>query len=137
MRPADRAPVRVSGRRTSVSTQAARTDPLRRLEPLRFVADPTDVRAAVLAVLARSSRLRVLERDDASVHAVERSAWLRIPTDIEIRIDGPAGLLHLTMTVPLVLGQRSHPRVRGTQLLARIGVELRGGGAVTRYGGSG
>ena len=113
------------GRRPCVSTQASRTDPLQRIEPLAFAADATHVRAAVLEVLGRTPRLRILERDDASVHAVVRSRWLRIPSDVELRIDAPAGLVHLRVSTPLALREASHPRGRALDLLARFDATIR------------
>jgi len=123
----DRLALTPCGRGPCVSTRASRTDPLRRIEPLAFVADVRDVRDAVLQVLDATPRLRVLERDDVSVHAVARSTWLRIPSDIELRIDGSAGIVHLRVATPLALRGRSHPRARALDLLARIEVALRAG----------
>lgn len=113
------------GRRPCVSTQASRTDPLRRIEPLVFRAEVPHVRAAVLAVLGRTPRLRILERDDVSVHAVGRTAWLRLPIDVELRIDGDAGAVHLRVTAPLVLREQTHPRAYAADLLARIDTAIR------------
>lgn len=115
------------GRGPCVSTGAARTDPLRRIEPLPFVADPGDVRAAVLHVLGSVPRLRILERDDVSVHAIIRSPWLRVPTDIEVRIDADAGLVQLRVATPIALRERSRPRARAYDLLARIEAAVRAG----------
>ena len=116
----DRLALPPCGRGPCVSTRASRTEPLRRVEPLPFVADPGVVRGAILRVLAATPRSRVLERDDVSVHAVVRSAWLRIPADIELRIDAAAGLIHLRIATPLAVRARSHPRERAHELLARI-----------------
>lgn len=121
----DRLQLPPCGRGACVSTRASRTDPTRRIEPLAFVADPDEVRGAVLRVLTSVPRLRILERDDVSVHAVVRSAWLRIPTDVELRIDAAAGLVHLRVATPLALRERSHPRARAQELLARFEATIR------------
>jgi len=110
-----------------VSTQAPWTDPLRRIEPLAFAAAPEAAIRAVLAAFGRVPRLRVLERDDASVHAVVRSAWIRVPTDVDVRIDAAAGLIHLRASTPLAWRERSQVRVRALDLLASIDRELRCG----------
>lgn len=110
-------------RRSCVSTQAPRTDPLRRIEPLAHAADRGTARSAVLTALGRIPRLRVLERDDRSVHAVVRSAWLRVPTDIELRIDVAA--VHLRVSTPFALRERSGARSLATALLGRVEAELR------------
>lgn len=103
-----------------MSTRAPVTDPLHRVEPLPVAAPADVVLRAVLTVLARTPRARVLERDDVAVHAVIRSAWLRVPSDVEIRIDVPAGLVHLRVATPLVWRARSHPRGRAELLLDAI-----------------
>jgi uncharacterized protein (DUF1499 family) len=113
------------GRRPCVSTQAPRTDPLRRIEPLAFAMDPARVRSVVLDVLGRTPRLRILERDDSSVHAVIRSAWLRVPIDVELRIDAAAGLVHLRVSTPLALRERARPRSLSRDLLARFETAIR------------
>lgn len=100
-------------------------DPLRRIEPLAFAAGPERAIAAVLAVLARIPRLRILERDAASVHATVRSRWLRVPTDLELRVDPVAGLIHLRAATPFVFRERSHCRVLAIEVLALIDRELR------------
>lgn len=82
---------------------------------------------AVLAVLGRVSRLRILERDAVSVHAVVRSAWLRVPTDLELRIDAAAGLVHVRASTLLALREQSSPRVRALELMSLIDRELRSG----------
>lgn len=114
------------GRRLCVSTQAARTDPLRRIEPLIVAADAARIRAAVLAVLGATPRLRILERDDVSMHAMARSPWLRIPIDIDLRIDGARGLVHLRVSTPLALRERARPRAFALRLLARVEAAIRG-----------
>jgi uncharacterized protein (DUF1499 family) len=108
-----------------VSTQAPPIDPLRRIEPLRFAVPAPVAMAAVLRVLARLPRMRVLERDDVSVHAVTRSAWLRVPTDLELRIDDTAGLVHLRVGTLLALRERARSRTRALELLHLIERELR------------
>lgn len=121
----DRLTLPPCGRGPCVSTRASRADPLRRVEPLPFAADPGIVRETILRVLAATPRARVLERDDVSVHAVVRSAWLRVPTDVELRIDAAAGLVHLRLATPLAVRARSHPRERAHDLLARIEAAVR------------
>lgn len=121
----DRTRLPPCGRGPCVSTLASRTDPRRRIEPMPFAADLTSVRDAVLSALAALPRLRILERDDVSVHAVARSAWLRIPTDIELRIDAAAGLVQLRVATPMSLRARSHPRQRAEELLRRIEAVVR------------
>ena len=121
----DRLALPPCGRGPCVSTRASRIDPLRRIEPLAFVADAGLVRGAILRVLAATPRTRVLERDDVSVHAVVRSAWLRVPTDVELRIDAAVGVVHLRLATPLAVRARSHPRVRAHELLARIEAAVR------------
>ena len=111
--------------RSCVSTQAPPIDPLRRIEPLRFAVPAPVAMAAVLRVLARLPRMRVLERDDVSVHAVTRSAWLRVPTDLELRIDDTAGLVHLRVGTLLALRERARSRTRALELLHLIERELR------------
>lgn len=82
---------------------------------------------AVLRAFARVQRLRVLERDAASVHAVARSAWLRMPYDIHVSIDSGAGFIHLRVATPVALRLRSQSRTRAMHLLALIERELRAG----------
>lgn len=113
------------GRSPCVSTQASRTDPLRRIEPLAFVADPTDVRSAVLAALGRTPRVRILERDDVSVHAVGRTPWLRVPIDVELRIDGAGGLVHLRVSTPIAPRGRARTRAYALELMARVEAAIR------------
>lgn len=108
-----------------VSTQAPRTDPLRRVEPLSFSAPAEAAMRAVLVVLGRTPRTRVLERDDRSLHAIVRSAWLRIPLDVEIILDERAGLLHVRVSTPVAFRERSRARTHAVQLLDRIDGELR------------
>lgn len=115
------------GRRPCVSTQAARTDPLRRIEPLAFATDPARVRSAVLDVFGQTPRLRILERDDSSVHAIIRSAWLRVPIDVELRIDAAAGLVHLRVSTPLALRARARPKRHARDLLAHLERAIRTG----------
>ena len=108
-----------------MSTQAHPADPVHRIEPLAFAAPGTEAMAAVLAVLGRVPRLRILERDAGSVHAVVRSAWLRVPTDLELRVDVVAGLVHLRASTLLAVRERSSIRLRALELLERIDHELR------------
>ena len=118
-------PLSPCGSGSCVSTQAARTDPQRRIEPLPF-ALPSDVAVrAVLSVLGRFPRLRILERDLTSIHAVERSPVLRIPLDLEVRIDGAAQLIHLRVSTPVALRERTWSRTRAVDLLGRFDRALR------------
>jgi uncharacterized protein (DUF1499 family) len=107
-----------------VSTQASRSDPLRRIEPLAFDAKGEMVMDAVLTVLDRIPRLRVLERDAVAVHAATRSRWLRVREDIEVRVDTGEGLVHLRVA-PFALRQRSQGRARAVELLVLVEQELR------------
>ena len=112
-------------RRDCVSTQAPRTDPLRRIEPLAFHAGLVDVTDAALRALGRVPRLKVLERDATSVRAVVRSPWLRLTTEVELRIDAGVGLVHLSVSTPFALRERSRSRSRAHELLALIDREVR------------
>lgn len=126
--------LRPCGRGSCVSTQALRTDPRHRFEPLPIAVPTATALRAVLAVLARMARLQVLERDERSVHAVARSALLRIPLDLELVVerakdahgtDGTHGWLHLRASTPLALRERSQARTRAVELFALIDRELR------------
>jgi len=118
-------PLTPCGAGSCVSTQALRTDPLRRIEPLPFAVPPTEVMRSVLRALGRLPRLRILERDATAVHAVMRSAWLRVPTDVELRVDAAAALVHLRAATPVALRDRSSVRTRALALLELIDQELR------------
>lgn len=121
--------LRPCGRGSCVSSQAPLTDPIRRIEPLPFEGSTKVALRAVLAVLARVPRARVLERDDAWVHAVIRSSVLRVPLDLEVVVapgtDGRSSDLHLRATTPFALRERSTSRSRALQLLDLIDRELR------------
>ncbi len=80
---------------------------------------------ALLAVLARSPRLRILERDDVAIHAIARTAVLRVPVDVEIVIDEGRGRIDLRVSTPLALRERSSSRVYALGLLERIEEQLR------------
>jgi uncharacterized protein (DUF1499 family) len=80
---------------------------------------------AVLAVISRIPRSRLLERDAVAVHAVIRSRWLRVPLDLEVRVDADAGLVHLRAATPFALRERSRSRVRAGELLRLVERELR------------
>lgn len=69
--------------------------------------------------------MRILERDDVAVHAVARSAVLRIPVDVEAVIDEGRGRLDLRVSTPLALRERSSSRTFAAELLQRIETELR------------
>jgi uncharacterized protein (DUF1499 family) len=101
------------------------TQPLRRIEPLPFAGSGADAMRAVLAVLARTPRLRVLERDDVSVHALVRSPVLRVALDIEIVVDEGRGRIDLRASTPFALRDRARSRTRALELLTRIEDELR------------
>lgn len=116
-------PLPACSRRDCVSTQAPRTDPLRRVEPLLHAAEHSAARVAVLTALGRVPRLRILERDETSVHAVIRSPWLRVPTDVEVRIERT--VVHLRVATRFALRDRSRARARATDLLGRMEAELR------------
>ncbi len=118
-------PLPPCGRGVCVSTRAPVTAPLRRIEPLAVAAPAAVVLGAVLQVLGRMPRARVLERDDLAVHAVVRSAWLRVPTDVEVRIDAEAGRVDLRMATPLALRAAAHPRGRAEALLRAIDGAIR------------
>jgi uncharacterized protein (DUF1499 family) len=111
--------------RSCVSTQAPLTHPLRRIEPLRFATPGAVALRAVMTVLSRTPRLRILERDDAWVHAIGRSALLRIPHDLEVMIDDRGGRIHLRVSTSLAIRERASSRVRAEDLLRRIDAELR------------
>jgi len=113
------------GAGSCVSTQAQRTDPLRRIEPLAFAGAADKTMRRVLRALERVPRLRVLERDAVAVHAVARSAWLRVPLDIEVRVDGERARIDLRVATRLALRERARSRTRAEELLALIEAELR------------
>jgi len=120
--------LRPCGTGSCVSTQTPRTDPLRRIEPLLIATPAQEALRAVLRVLARQPRLRVLERDEVSVHAVARSAVLRVPLDLDVVIDSAGGRLHLRASTPLALRERATVRTRATELLSLFDAELRSTG---------
>jgi uncharacterized protein (DUF1499 family) len=80
---------------------------------------------AVLAVLTRTPRLRVLERDGVSVHAIVRSPVLRVPLDLDVVVDEARGRIDLRASTPFALRDRARSRTRAMMLLDRIEVELR------------
>lgn len=79
----------------------------------------------MVTALGRMPRLRILERDAISVHAVLPSPWLRIPTDIELQIDVEARLVHVRVARPYVVRERSQSRLVAQEVLRRIEQELR------------
>jgi uncharacterized protein (DUF1499 family) len=117
--------LRPCGSGSCVSTQTPGTHPLRRIEPLAFGGSGTQAMRAVLAVLARTPRLRVLERDDVAVHAVVRSRVLRLPLDLEIVVDESRGRIDLRASTPVALRARSSSRSRALELLELIEIEIR------------
>lgn len=121
--------LRACGRGPCASSQSSSSDPTRRIEPLVFAGPPSAALRAVLAVLERTPRARVLERDDTSVHAVIRSPVLRLALDLDLivagAVDGASGTVHLRASTPVALRERSHPGVRARQLLRSIERELR------------
>ena len=121
----ERRPLRPCGQGSCVSTQAPVTQPLRRIEPLRFAGSGADVMSALLTVLARMPRLRVLERDDVAVHAVTRTSVLRVPMDLELAVDEAGGRLDLRASTPFALREQASSRARAIALLKQIETELR------------
>jgi uncharacterized protein (DUF1499 family) len=120
-----RRPLRPCGSRSCVSTQAPSTQPLRRIEPLPYAGPASVAMRAVLTVLTRVPRLRVLERDDVSVHALGRSPVLRVPLDLDIVVDEVRGRIDLRASVPFALRERAGSRARALELLSSIEAELR------------
>lgn len=108
-----------------MSTQAPSTQPLQRIEPLPFAGSASVAMRAVLIVLTRLPRLRVLERDDVSVHALGRSPVLRVPLDLEIVVDEDRGRIDLRASTPFALRERARSRTRALELLSSIETELR------------
>jgi len=121
-------PLRPCGRGSCVSTQAPVSQPLRRIEPLRFEASAADAMRALLTVLARTPRTRILERDDVAVHAVTRSAFLRVGMDLEVTVDSARGLLDLRASTSLSVREQTGSRRWAMELLGRIEKELRAAG---------
>ncbi len=80
---------------------------------------------ALLSVLGRTPRLRILERDDVAVHAIARTAILRVPVDLEAIVDEARGRLDLRVSTRLALRERSSSRVYALELMQRIEAELR------------
>jgi uncharacterized protein (DUF1499 family) len=81
--------------------------------------------SALLTVLDRIPRLRILERDDVAVRAVARTAVLRVPVEVEAVIDEGRGRIDLRVSTPLALRQRSSSRAYALELLQRIEEQLR------------
>jgi len=80
---------------------------------------------AVLAVLGRTSRLRILERDDVTVHAVVRTPILRIAMDLDVVVDAARGRIDLRAATPFALSERSSSRTWALELLGRVEAEIR------------
>ncbi len=80
---------------------------------------------ALLNVLGRTPRLRILERDDVAVHAIARTAILRVPVDLEAIVDEARGRLDLRVSTRRALRERSSSRVYALELMQRIEAELR------------
>ena len=118
-------PLRPCGPRSCVSTQAPLTRPLQRIEPLLFAGPGTQAMRAVLAVLGRTSRLRILERDDVTVHAVVRTPILRIAMDLDVVVDAARGRIDLRAATPFALSERSSSRTWALELLGRVEAEIR------------
>lgn len=119
-------PLRPCGpRRDCVSTQALRSRPANFIEPLRFVATSVTVQVAVLRVIERSAGMRILERDPNSVHAVMHSRLLRVRTDVDVRVDVQAGLVHVRVSAPRLLRGRTTSRTQALELLANLDREIR------------
>jgi uncharacterized protein (DUF1499 family) len=117
--------LRPCGTGSCVSTQAPRTEPLRRIEPMRFAGPAALAMEAVRRVLGRTPRVHVLERDDLALHAVARTSVLRIPRDIEVVVDEAAALLHLRVATAISLRERSGSRPYAIGLLQQVERELR------------
>jgi uncharacterized protein (DUF1499 family) len=83
---------------------------------------------ALLTVLARTPRTRILERDDVAVHAVTRSAFLRVGMDLEVTVDSARGLLDLRASTSLSVREQTGSRRWAMELLGRIEKELRAAG---------
>jgi uncharacterized protein (DUF1499 family) len=108
-----------------VSSQAAPHDVLHRIEPLRIASDAPGVMGAVLRALRSIPGLHVLERDDVYIHAVARSALLRLPSDVELLADHEAGLLHVRASSRYGRSDLGANRRRAQELLDAIEAELR------------
>jgi len=111
-------------RRDCVSTQAPRGQSEKFLEPLRFNAALATVADAVLHVLERTAGVRVLERDPTSVHAVQISP-LRLRTEIDVRVDVEAGVVHLRVSAPRLFRGRTTSRAQAGEILAAVEQEIR------------
>lgn len=107
-----------------VCTVDASGDPRRRLGALAVAAADAEVVAAVMRVLARLPRARVLERDRRRVRARTVSPALRIPTEVTAVVGD--GALHLRLTGPRGLLDPVALRTRGLALLAAVDADLRG-----------
>jgi uncharacterized protein (DUF1499 family) len=105
-------------RRDCVSTQASADDTRRYVTPLRVAAAPDVVLRAVDRAVGAIARVRVLERDEITVHAVVRSRFLRLATDIDVRLDAVRGLVHVRVSAPPALRRRSRAREIATGLLS-------------------
>ena len=68
-----------------VSTQS--TDPAKRMPALGFAGEVEPVRAAILEVLAREPRARVVEAGEDYIHAEFTTLLLRFVDDVEFSID--------------------------------------------------
>jgi len=117
--------LRPCGTGSCVSTQAPRTQPLRRIEPMPFAGPASLVMEAVRGVLARTPRVRILERDDLAIHAVARTSVLRITRDIDMVVDEAAALLHLRVATAISIRERSGSRPYAIGLLQQVERELR------------
>jgi hypothetical protein len=51
--------------------------------------------------------------------------WLRVPLDVDLRVDATAGLIHLRASTPFAMRVRSQSRAQALTLLALIDRELR------------
>jgi uncharacterized protein (DUF1499 family) len=108
-----------------VSSQAPEHDVLHHVEPLRVAADRLTLFAAVLRVIDRTPGLRILERDDHYVHALARSAVMRLPSDVELLADLDVGLLHVRASSRFGRSDLGANRRRAVALLAAVEGELR------------
>jgi uncharacterized protein (DUF1499 family) len=102
-------------------------DPLRRIEPLHVDAPRELVLAAVLRTVAAAPGGRVLERDDASVHAQVCSRILRLPFDVLVTLTPPpggaasrTGAVHVRVAAALMVSRPTQPRRVALTLLASV-----------------
>ncbi len=76
-------------------------------------------------VLERSAGMRILERDPRSVDAVLISRLLRLRTNVDVRVDVQAGLVHVRVSAPRLFRGRTRSRSQALELLASLDREIR------------